>query len=130
MIKFNWNTVIYHSKKSIPRILNIVKYITYRRVPYRTKYGAAVIDYGNIKWGGLSYIINPEALFQKLAAKEISQKQTVEYIYLAGRRNYHHYRILKDKALSTKECSQQELNVAKTNPLLRIEDERIIFELE
>lgn len=125
MILFDWNRVYKHSNKSARRLLSIIRYITYRPIPQDLKdinYQLSLID-----WSGLSYLINPEPLFENRA--DYWDASIVQYIALASLRNYSDYRTLGKTTLDLYIIEGKEEKI-KHNSLLFIKDGQVHFKFE
>lgn len=83
------------------------------------------LKYGSIK--GKSWILNPAPLFDKKIA-DISY--IVQYIKLAGRRNYQLFKLYNITYLDTSFYPNLLIDNIKNNPLLIISNKTIYFKFE
>jgi len=81
----------------------------------------------NVKLYGNSYLINPEQLFFDRSVDVLFKAQ---YIQLAGRRSYQHYKDLGYKYLDLSYYPDLNLQAIKYNPLLITENNKIYFKYE
>lgn len=76
---------------------------------------------------GSSYILNPEPLFKDKSTDILFK---IQYIKLAGRRDYLLYKQYKYKRLDTSYFPDLIYDSIKYNPLLEVTPKEIIFKLE
>lgn len=77
---------------------------------------------------GSSYLLNPNPLFKLV--KNIDINYIVQYIKLAGRRDYSHYKFYDSRTLQLSYYPDINLNNIKLNPLLKITNTEIFFYYE
>lgn len=90
------------------------------------KHKRSRLNFVKLKTGG-SYLLNPEALFND---KSTDPSYIVQYIRLAGRRNYGMYKLYKIKYLDLSYYPEILLDKIKHNPLLTIANNKIYFKYE
>lgn len=78
-----------------------------------------------LKLAGYSFILNPKDLFA--AKKGIDPNFIIQYIKLAGRRDYALYKLYKETGLPRSFYPDLNLEAIKTNPLLIITKDKINF---
>ena len=76
---------------------------------------------------GSSFILNPSPLF---ADKTTDVSYIAQYIRLAGRRDYTTYKLYGHKYLDLSFFLDIDVNSIKTNPLLKITENKIYFKYE
>lgn len=75
---------------------------------------------------GSGYLINPEAFFS--STTDVLFK--AQYLKLAGRRDYGEFKTLGISYLDLTYFSDLNIEAVKSNPLLKIENNKIYFKLE
>ncbi len=81
----------------------------------------------NVDLKGDSFLLNPSPIFEDRNTDILFK---VQYIKLAGRRDYHLYKQYKYKRLDTSYFPDLAYDSIKHNPLLEITTKEIIFKLE
>lgn len=81
----------------------------------------------NNKITGSNFIINPSKFFSD---RNIDILYKAQYIELAGRRSYQHYKDLGYKHLDLSYYPDLNKNAIKYNPILKIENNKIYFKYE
>lgn len=81
----------------------------------------------NIDLKGNSFLLNPTPIFEDRNTDILFK---IQYIKLAGRRDYHLYKQYKYKRLDTSFFPDLAYDSIKYNPLLEINPKEIIFKLE
>lgn len=76
---------------------------------------------------GSSFLLNPKALFKDQITDPIFRAQ---YIRLAGRRNYLHYKTLGIKTLDLTLYVDINLSTIKHNPLITAQNNKLLFKYE
>lgn len=76
---------------------------------------------------GPSFLINPESLFLDKSVDNIYKSQ---YIRLAARRNYLHYKVFKDSTLDLNMYPDINIPAIQSNPLLSIAQNKLKFKYE
>lgn len=74
---------------------------------------------------GKSFLLNPKPLFLK--PKGIDKLYIIQYIQLAGRRDYSMYKLYGVKTLPLSFYPDLNYQAIKNNPLLKIENNQITF---
>ena len=101
------------------KFLILLERFYYKKLPtYR-------ISKPKLPLAGTSYLLNPEPLFK--IKKLIDINYIIQYIKLAGRRDYNMYKYYKYKALSLSYFPDIILENIKHNPLLKITSTDIYF---
>ena len=123
MIRYDWNKVCKASDRESARIMDIIEYITDKRIPANqydmtTKYMQAT------DWSGDSFILNPEPLIEH--RDDYSDKDLAEYVGLASFRNLAEYLTTKQKSLPVQN-SPVRVETFKDNKLLSVENDHIHF---
>ena len=75
---------------------------------------------------GSGYLLNPDKLFNS----KVDILFKAQYIKLAGRRDYSSYTLLGINYLDLTYFSDLNIEAVKSNPLLKIENNKIYFKLE
>lgn len=125
MILFNFKKVLQHSNKSCNRFIKIIRYITYRPIPYSKQDDNLI--FSRINWRGNSFLLNPKKLLRE--RKRYTDLEIYEYIALASRRNYAEYRVLGKTTLDLDLCIDKESIILK-NRLLQIKNGQVHFKFE
>jgi hypothetical protein len=125
MILYNWARIVRESNGSGFKLLDIVRYITYK--PRIKDYHDKNYYYSTVDWRGQSFLIHPERLFKN--RKYFSDRHIIQYIGLAGLRNYTEYKVFKKETLDLLACKGKE-DLINNNSLLHLEDENIHFLFE
>ena len=68
MILYSWEMVQRKARGNKLELIRIIKYITYRPVPKTRK--SRSYRYSRINWGGTSFIVNPEEIFENINNSE------------------------------------------------------------
>lgn len=76
---------------------------------------------------GNSFILNPQPLFN---LPNLDPNYLVQYVKLAGRRDYFLYKTLGITTLDTSYFPELNISAIKTNPLLSIDNKQINFKYE
>ena len=104
------------------RFLKLLLDFYYNRLPDRHFKRAKLSLKGN------SFILKPELLFQNIHQYDIYH--VIQYIKLAGRRDYSFYKHYKSKSLQLSYYPDIEMGNIKHNPLLQITPTEIFFKFE
>jgi hypothetical protein len=103
----------------------ILDILTYRIPP--SNYYDPKFKFWTKKWGGHSYLLNPEALF--IQRRFFSDREIAEYAGVASFRSYNHYVTTKDTTLDLIRYPLSE-DIIKNNRLLEIKGDKIHFKFE
>jgi len=87
MVRYNWKKILKVTEGSIVDILLIVHTLTYNLTP--KNYRDPLYKYWNKDWSGNSFLITPEAIFEK--RPQFSDREWAEYIAVASYRNLNSY---------------------------------------
>jgi hypothetical protein len=100
--------------------LSILQNFYHKKLPHRTK-GP---HYSRANMVGSSFLLNPEPLFKN---KWVDILYKIQYIKLASKRDYALYKYYDIKSLQLSYFPDVNLEVIKTNPLLKITSKEIFF---
>lgn len=125
MLLFNWNEIMKVSKGNIGEIIQILRIITYKIKP--KNYYDKTFKFYKYKFGGSSYILNPQDLLER--GRAFSDREVVEYAGVASFRNYHEYVNTKDTTLDFLMSPISE-GIINNNRLLELKDGRVHFMFE
>lgn len=100
-------------------------YYHYVGKPARMRGQKASLSHINLR--GKSYLLNPQPLFEDSSTDPLYVSQ---YIRLAGRRSYAHYKFYSAKYLDLSFYPELDIDAIKHNPLLNITDSKIYFKYE
>ncbi len=104
------------------RFLHLLETFYYKRLPRRfNKHRPA-----RLTLIGSSYLINPEPLF----TTNVDINYVLQYVKLAGRRDYSLYKHYKIATLPLSYFPDIDMESIKTNPLLKITQSEIFFKYE
>ena len=104
------------------KVLAIIKRLTLRRyLPNKQD------NFSANKYIGSSFLLNPEAL---LKDKNVDILYKIQYIRLAGRRDYTSYKLFRATWLDLFCYPEINLNLIRHNPLITIKDQKIYFKYE
>ena len=119
---FNLENLEKESGDNPTKFLDTFETFLYKKLPSKRK-GVKRIK---LNLHGSSFIINPEPLITK-AKKSIDIAYIIQYIKLAGKRDYSHYKYYNSKSLQLSYFPDINMQAIKTNPLLKITDTEIFF---
>ena len=120
---FNLQTLEAQSGTDAHKFMALLEYHYSKRLPSKySKYTPS-----KIPLNGTSYILNPSALFTD---KSTDILYKLQYIKLAGRRDYSLYKLYKYKALQLSYYPDIMYDTIKHNPLLTITPTEITFKYE
>jgi hypothetical protein len=125
MILFNWAKIYEKSNGKVSRIIDIVKYLTYRPLA-ATKHDPAY-SYSTIDWSGDSFLVNPELLF--IYEKQYKLKEIAQYVGIAGLRNLNDFIVFGKRTLDLAH-SPVGKDIINKNRLLSVVDDSIHFKWE
>ena len=125
MILYNWKKILKETNGSVKDVMVILDILTHRIPP--SNYYDPKFKFWTKKWGGRSYLLNPEALF--IQRNLYSDREIVEYAGVASFRNYNNYVRTKDTTLDLIMYPLSE-DIITNNRLLWIEDDKIHFKFE
>lgn len=108
-IFYSWDRILKHCNNNTYKILQVFKTAQYRQFP------------------GNSFLLNPEPLFN---LHSIYDTEVVEYIALASLRNYFDAEYLHNAKLYAPYIYPIDINKLKTNRLLKLVGEEILFRFE
>ena len=120
---FNLQTLETQSQNDANKFMAMLEYHYSRRLP--SKYSKYLPS--KVPLNGGSYILNPLALFND---KSTDILYKLQYIKLAGRRDYSLYKLYKYKALQLSYYPDIIYDTIKHNPLLIITQTEITFKYE
>lgn len=120
---FSLQTLEAQSGTDANKFMALLEYHYSKRLPSKySKYTPS-----KIPLSGTSYILNPLALFED---KSTDILYKLQYIKLAGRRDYSLYKLYKYKALQLSYYPDIIYDTIKHNPLLTITSTEITFKYE
>ena len=125
MIRYDWKKMVKATKGSSKGILAIIHILTYSMPP--RNYYDPVYKYWGKDWAGMSFLINPQTIFEK--RPEFSDKEWAEYIGVASYRNINSYYKSKKTTLDLNHIPMGE-DIIKQNRLLKIENDTVHFRFE
>ena len=125
MLLFDWNKIMRISKGNVGNIIQILRIITYKIQP--KNYYDKTFKFYKYKFGGSSYILNPQDLLER--GRAFSDREVVEYAGVASFRNYHEYVNTKDTTLDFLMSPISE-GIINNNRLLELKDGRVHFLFE
>ena len=125
MIRFNWKTILKATKGKSGDVLLVVHILTYGIRP--RNYRDPLYKYYGKDWSGFSFLINPEAIFEK--RPQYTDKEWAEYVGVASYRNLNLYLEAGITTLDLNHLPMDE-DIIKQNRLLKIEDNKIHFRFE
>jgi hypothetical protein len=125
MLLFDWNKIMRISKGNVGNIIQILRIITYKIQP--KNYYDKTFKFYKYKFGGSSYILNPQDLLER--GRAFSDREVVEYAGVASFRNYHEYVNTKDTTLDFLMSPISE-GIINNNRLLELKDGRVHFMFE
>ena len=125
MVRYDWKKILKVTKGSIVDILLVVHTLTYNLTP--KNYRDPLYKYWNKDWSGNSFLITPEAIFEK--RPQFSDREWAEYIAVASYRNLNSYNENRKTTLDLLHNPVPEI-IIKNNRLLKIEDGVIHFRFE
>lgn len=111
--------------KSIPtssKKLELLEIHSRRRLP-KTAQDAAILR----KLPGKSFLLNPLPLFTKKHSEPLF---LIQYINLAGLRDYTLYSYYNQRSLDTSYYPDLDFGLIAKNPLLKLDDKHILFKFE
>lgn len=120
---FNLQTLETQSLNDANKFMAMLEYHYSKRLP--SKYSKYLPS--KVQLNGSSYILNPLALFND---KSTDILYKLQYIKLAGRRDYSLYKLYKYKALQLSYYPDIIYDTIKHNPLLIITQTEITFKYE
>jgi hypothetical protein len=120
---FNLQTLETQSLNDANKFMAMLEYHYSKRLP--SKYSKYLPS--KIPLNGTSYLLNPLALFSD---KSTDILYKLQYIKLAGRRDYSLYKLYKYKALQLSYYPDIIYDTIKHNPLLTITPTEITFKYE
>ena len=120
---FNLQTLETQSQNDANKFMAMLEYHYSKRLP--SKYSKYLPS--KVPLNGGSYILNPLALFND---KSTDILYKLQYIKLAGRRDYSLYKLYKYKALQLSYYPDIIYDTIKHNPLLTITQTEITFKYE
>ncbi len=125
MILYSWEMVQRKAQGNKLELIRIIKYITYRPVPKTRK--SRSYRYSRINWGGTSFIVNPEKIFENI--DQYTKNEIAQYVGLASLRSYGEYKAIKTTTLDLLLCPVKEATL-RYNRLLRVENGKVHFKWE
>jgi hypothetical protein len=120
---FNLQTLETQSLNDANKFMAMLEYHYSKRLP--SKYSKYLPS--KVPLNGTSYLLNPLALFND---KSTDILYKLQYIKLAGRRDYSLYKLYKYKALQLSYYPDIIYDTIKHNPLLTITSTEITFKYE
>lgn len=120
---FNLQTLETQSQNDANKFMAMLEYHYSKRLP--SKYSKYLPS--KVPLNGTSYLLNPLALFND---KSTDILYKLQYIKLAGRRDYSLYKLYKYKALQLSYYPDIIYDTIKHNPLLTITQTEITFKYE
>lgn len=121
---FNINTLEEQSCNDTKKFLSML-YYHYNKAEPLTRYNMNLRS--KVSLAGSSYLLNPQDFFYDRTTDEIFR---VQYIKLAGRRDYNLYKQYKFKGLELSYFPDIAMDSIKYNPLLEITKTQILFKYE
>jgi hypothetical protein len=103
------------------RFVKLLENLHFKKLPKNGRFRAP-----KLQLTGNSYLLNPEPLFYL----KIDINYIVQYVKLAGRRDYGMYKHYESKSLQLSYFPDILLGNIKTNPLLKITKDEIFFKYE
>jgi hypothetical protein len=125
MILFNWAKIYAWSKGRPAKIIDIIEYMTYKKIPLNKQ--DPILSYAEIKWSGKSFLVNPELLLNH--KKDYKEKELAQYVGIAGFRNLSDFIVLGKTTLDLAQCPVRKDTIIN-NRLLTIENDKIYLKWE
>ena len=120
---FNLQTLESQSDNDSNKFMAMLEYHYSKRLPSKySKYKPS-----KVSLAGGSYLLNPLDLFNDKSTDILFK---IQYIKLAGRRDYSLYKLYRYKALQLSYYPDIMLDAIKHNPLLNITQSEILFKYE
>ncbi len=120
---FNLQTLESQSDNDSNKFMAMLEYHFSKRLPSKySKYKPS-----KVSLAGGSYLLNPADLFSDKSTDILFK---IQYVKLAGRRDYSLYKLYRYKALQLSYYPDILLDVIKHNPLLNITQSEILFKYE
>jgi hypothetical protein len=120
---FNLQTLESQSDNDSNKFMAMLEYHFSKRLPSKySKYKPS-----KVSLAGGSYLLNPLDLFNDKSTDILFK---IQYIKLAGRRDYSLYKLYRYKALQLSYYPDIVLDAIKHNPLLNITQSEILFKYE
>lgn len=120
---FNLQTLESQSDNDSNKFMAMLEYHFSKRLPSKySKYKPS-----KVSLAGGSYLLNPLDLFNDKSTDILFK---IQYIKLAGRRDYSLYKLYRYKALQLSYYPDIMLDAIKHNPLLNITQSEILFKYE
>lgn len=116
---FDILTLERESKNDPKSMLSLLKQWLYKDNPYAKPIKKSL--------SGKSFLLNPKSLLYERTTDPI---YIVQYIKLAGRRDYTEYKLFKNKYLDLTLYPDINLDTIKHNPLITIANNKIYFKFE
>lgn len=116
---FDILTLEHESKNDPKSMLSLLKQWLYKDNPYAKPIKKSL--------SGKSFLLNPKPLLYERTTDPI---YIVQYIKLAGRRDYTEYKLFKNKHLDLNLYPDINLDAIKHNPLITIANNKIYFKFE
>lgn len=120
---FNLKTLEQQSNGDTGKFMAMLEYHYSKKLPYKySKYKPS-----KVSLAGNCFILNPQELF---ADKSVDVLFKIQYVKLAGRRDYNLYKQYKYRALQLSYYPDINIDLIKNNPLLTITKTEILFKYE
>ena len=120
---FNLKTLEQQSNGDTGKLMAMLEYHYSKRLPYKySKYKPS-----KVSLAGNCFILNPQELF---ADSSVDVLFKIQYVKLAGRRDYNLYKQYKYRALQLSYYPDINIDLIKNNPLLTITKTEILFKYE
>ena len=120
---FNLKTLEQESNGDTGKFMAMLEYHYSKKLPYKySKYKPS-----KVSLAGNCFILNPRKLF---ADNSVDVLFKIQYIKLAGRRDYNLYKQYKYRALQLSYYPDINIDLIKNNPLLTITKTEILFKYE
>lgn len=120
---FNLKTLEQQSNGDTGKFMAMLEYHYSKKLPYKySKYKPS-----KVSLAGNCFILNPQELF---ADSSVDVLFKIQYVKLAGRRDYNLYKQYKYRALQLSYYPDINIDLIKNNPLLTITKTEILFKYE
>lgn len=117
---FNLNLLRKQCSDDPNLMLRMLENWYYNKIPRNTLDSK---NFSKVNLAGDSFILHPKRLF----SSKVDPHYKMQYIILAGKRDYLHYKLYKVEYLDLTFFPDLNLDKIKSNPLMRVEDNKLIF---
>lgn len=117
---FDLDTLVSESQGNSQLMLTMLENFYYKKIP-KNKWDRK--NFSSKSLSGKSYLLSPQKLFS--ARVDVNYK--VQFILLAGRRDYLHYRMYKATYLDLSYFPDLDLSKIRGNPLMEVIQNKLYF---